>query len=128
MQREVTSDYLLTIDEAAERLRVSRWSVYNLIRANQLRTVKIGRRQLVTPAALTRVRQATRREGGVMTGAGAGGRSHTRRRGQKRANGEGTIYQRKDGRWEGAAFVLTTAGTYRRAASTPRPVTTSARK
>jgi len=50
-----------------------------------------------------------------MTGASAGGRSHTRRRGQKRANGEGTIYQRKDGRWEGAAFVLTTAGTYRRA-------------
>ena len=49
-----------------------------------------------------------------MTGASAGGRSHTRRRGQKRANGEGTIYQRKDGRWEGAAFVLTTAGTYRR--------------
>ena len=34
--------------------------------------------------------------------------------GHKRANGEGTIYQRKDGRWEGAAFVLTTAGTYRR--------------
>ena len=53
VQREVTGDYLLTIDEAAKRLRVSRWSVYNLIRANQLRTVKIGRRRLVTPAALT---------------------------------------------------------------------------
>jgi hypothetical protein len=26
--------------------------LYNLIRANQLRTVKIGRRRLVTPAAL----------------------------------------------------------------------------
>jgi excisionase family DNA binding protein len=52
-QREVTGDYLLTINETAERLRVSRWSVYNLIRANQLRTVKIGRRRLVTPAALT---------------------------------------------------------------------------
>jgi hypothetical protein len=50
-----------------------------------------------------------------MTGASAGGRAHTRRGAQKRANGEGTIYQRKDGRWEGAAFVLTTAGTYRRA-------------
>jgi len=50
---QLTGDYLLTIDEAAERLRVSRWSVYNLIRANQLRTVKIGRRRLVTPAALT---------------------------------------------------------------------------
>jgi excisionase family DNA binding protein len=52
-QREVTGDYLLTIDETAERLRVSRWSVYNLIRANELSTVKIGRRRLVTPAALT---------------------------------------------------------------------------
>lgn len=44
--------YLLTVQEAADRLRVSRWSLYNLIRSNQLRTVKIGRRRLVTPAAL----------------------------------------------------------------------------
>jgi len=51
-QREPAPDHLLTIDEAASRLRVSRWSVYNLIRANQLRTVKIGRRRLVTQAAL----------------------------------------------------------------------------
>lgn len=35
-------------------------------------------------------------------------------RGKRRANGEGTIYQRKDGRYEGAAFVLTTAGAYKR--------------
>jgi excisionase family DNA binding protein len=41
---------LYTIDETAARLRVSRWTVYNLIRANQLRTVKIGRRRLVPPA------------------------------------------------------------------------------
>lgn len=37
-----------------------------------------------------------------------------RRPGHKRANGEGTIYQRKDGRFEGAAFVPTTAGTIKR--------------
>ena len=43
---------LLTVDEAAERLRVSRWTLYNLIRSNQLRTVKIGRRRLVPFAAL----------------------------------------------------------------------------
>ncbi|WP_433242951.1 tyrosine-type recombinase/integrase [Actinomadura nitritigenes] len=36
------------------------------------------------------------------------------RKSKKRANGEGTIYQRKDGRWEGAAYVLTTEGTYKR--------------
>jgi excisionase family DNA binding protein len=43
---------LLTVDEAAEYLRVSRWTVYNLIRSNQLRTIKIGRRRLVALAAL----------------------------------------------------------------------------
>lgn len=44
---------LLTIDEAAGSLRVSRWSVYNLIRSGQLRTIRIGRRRLVPMNALT---------------------------------------------------------------------------
>ena len=51
-ERDLTADRLLTVQEAAEQLRISRWSVYNLIRANQLRTIKIGRRRLITPAAL----------------------------------------------------------------------------
>ena len=42
------------------------------------------------------------------------GRKPKKSRGRKRANGEGTIYQRKDGRYEGAAFVPTTAGTEKR--------------
>ena len=50
--RNGPTEYLFTIQEAADRLRVSKWSVYNLIRAHQLRTVKIGRRRLVTPDAL----------------------------------------------------------------------------
>ena len=37
-----------------------------------------------------------------------------RRRPRRRANGQGSIYQRKDGRWAGAAFVLTADGTYKR--------------
>ncbi|RFU42751.1 DNA-binding protein [Actinomadura logoneensis] len=45
-------ELVLTVDEAAERLRVSRWTLYNLIRSNQLRTVKIGRRRLVPVSAL----------------------------------------------------------------------------
>jgi integrase len=47
---------------------------------------------------------------------GQGPKGHKAResRGRKRANGEGTIYQRKDGRYEGAAFVPTTAGTVKR--------------
>jgi excisionase family DNA binding protein len=44
---------LFTIDEAAARLRVSRWSLYNLIRSGQLHTIKIGRRRLVPSDALT---------------------------------------------------------------------------
>lgn len=33
---------------------------------------------------------------------------------RKRANGEGTVYQRADGRWEGAGYVLTADGTTKR--------------
>ena len=43
-----------------------------------------------------------------------GNRRPRQRRAHKRVNGEGTIYQRKDGRWEGAAYVLTTGGTFKR--------------
>ena len=50
--RELPADHLLTMQEAAEWLRVSRWSVYSLINANQLHTIKIGRRGLVSPDAL----------------------------------------------------------------------------
>jgi integrase len=32
----------------------------------------------------------------------------------RRANGEGTVYLRQDGRWEAAAYLLTTAGTRKR--------------
>lgn len=46
------TEVVLTVDEAAERLRVSRWTVYNLIRSNQLRTFKIGRRRLVPASAI----------------------------------------------------------------------------
>ncbi|TYB49330.1 helix-turn-helix domain-containing protein [Actinomadura chibensis] len=46
------SELVLTVDEAADRLRVSRWTLYNLIRSNQLRTLKIGRRRLVPVDAI----------------------------------------------------------------------------
>jgi integrase len=48
------------------------------------------------------------------TGRGPNGRKTREPRRRKRANGEGTIYQRKDGRYEGAAFAPTTAGTFKR--------------
>ncbi|WP_432867394.1 helix-turn-helix domain-containing protein [Microbispora rosea] len=45
-------ELLLTVDEAAARLRVSRWTLYNLIRSNELRTLKIRRRRFVPVDAL----------------------------------------------------------------------------
>jgi excisionase family DNA binding protein len=44
---------LLTVPEAGQRLRVSRWTVNRLIQTRQLRTIKIGRRRLVPSEALT---------------------------------------------------------------------------
>jgi excisionase family DNA binding protein len=43
---------LLTVPEAADRLRISKWMIYNLIRSRALRTVKIGDRRLVPVRAL----------------------------------------------------------------------------
>jgi excisionase family DNA binding protein len=39
---------LLTLEEVADRLRVSRRTVERLVAAGRVRTVKIGRRRLVT--------------------------------------------------------------------------------
>ena len=44
---------LYTVDEAAHALRLSRSVIYELIRSDQLQTVKVGRRRLVPVAALT---------------------------------------------------------------------------
>lgn len=43
---------LYKVEEAAEALRLSRSAVYELIRSEQLRSVKIGRRRLVPIDAL----------------------------------------------------------------------------
>jgi excisionase family DNA binding protein len=47
------SPLLYRVDEAAEALRISRSSLYELIRSGQLSTVKVGRRRLVPVAALS---------------------------------------------------------------------------
>ena len=43
---------LLTVAETCETLRVSRWSVYQLIRSGKLATIQVGRRRLVPLAAV----------------------------------------------------------------------------
>jgi excisionase family DNA binding protein len=43
---------LYRVEEAAEALRLSRRTVYELIRSGRLRTVKVGSRRLVPVAAV----------------------------------------------------------------------------
>ena len=43
---------LLTVPEACEQLRISRWSFYQLVQRRQLTTIKIGGRRLVPTASL----------------------------------------------------------------------------
>jgi excisionase family DNA binding protein len=43
---------LLTVDQVAETMQISRWSVYRLIWANDLRSVQIGRCRRVPQEAL----------------------------------------------------------------------------
>ena len=43
---------LLTVPEACAQLRVSRWTLYQLIRRRQLRTLRIGSRRLVPTEAI----------------------------------------------------------------------------
>lgn len=45
-------DLVITVDEAAKKLRISRWTLYTLIRSNRLKTIKIGRRRLIPVDAL----------------------------------------------------------------------------
>ncbi|MER6970890.1 helix-turn-helix domain-containing protein [Nocardioides sp. NPDC000445] len=52
LKREIPP-ILYRVEEAAEALRMSRSVVYELIRSGRLRTVKGGRRRLVSVTALT---------------------------------------------------------------------------
>jgi len=43
---------VLTVTEASAQLRVSRWTLYQLIRSRQLDTIKIGKRRLIPASAI----------------------------------------------------------------------------
>ncbi|MCZ0974124.1 helix-turn-helix domain-containing protein [Streptomyces albulus] len=43
---------LLTVDQVADRLHVSRWTVYNLIRSRELASLTVGRCRRITEAAV----------------------------------------------------------------------------
>jgi excisionase family DNA binding protein len=55
-------DKLYSVREAAERLRVSFWTVYRLARSGQLASVQLGRRRLFAERDLDDLVQRTRRE------------------------------------------------------------------
>lgn len=48
-----TPSVVLTVTEACITLRVSRWTLYQLIRSGRLRTIKIGRRRYIPRHAVT---------------------------------------------------------------------------
>lgn len=54
---------LLTVPEACQALRVSRWQFYQLVNERRLKTVRINRRRFVAPADLTQLIEDLR-EGG----------------------------------------------------------------
>lgn len=54
---------LLTVAEACEALRISKWSLYRLINEHRLRTIQIGARRLVPRDELHDLLQRLRSEG-----------------------------------------------------------------
>ena len=48
----MADELLLTVEEAANRLRIGRTVMYNLVRSNRIRTIKIGRLRRVPVDAL----------------------------------------------------------------------------
>ena len=56
-------DALLSVQEAAERLGVSFWTVYRMARNGQLASVRIGRRRLFAAEDLEELVRTTRRVG-----------------------------------------------------------------
>jgi len=56
-------DALLSVQEAAERLGVSFWTVYRMARNGQLASIRIGRRRLFAAEDLEELIRTTRRAG-----------------------------------------------------------------
>ena len=65
---------LLDINEACEALRISRWSMYQLINQRRIKTVRISGRHLITPedldAFVESLREGASSPGGVLDRAG----------------------------------------------------------
>lgn len=51
-RHDLDDSTLLTVPEACQRLRISRWMFYRLLQRREIKTIKIGSRRLVPPSAL----------------------------------------------------------------------------
>jgi excisionase family DNA binding protein len=51
-QNIATKPAVLTVAEACRELRISKWTLYQLIRSRQLETIRIRRRRLIPLTAL----------------------------------------------------------------------------
>ncbi len=60
---ETHSAAVLNVTEACAELRVSRWTLYELIRSRKLSTIKIGRRRLIPREAVSTLVDQLRAEG-----------------------------------------------------------------
>ena len=63
-QNQGDTPVLLNIPEACARLRVSRWTFYQLVRTGRLRTVTVGSRRLVPVANLNRFIEELQQDAG----------------------------------------------------------------
>ena len=57
---------LLTVPEACAALRVSKWTLYQLIRRRQLATIKIGSRRCIPVASVQALIERLRSEGSTL--------------------------------------------------------------
>ena len=89
---------LFTPEEAARFLRVGRHRVFDLIRQRELRSVKVGSSRRISAG-----RSAT-------TSAGLEAGSRRECAAGRKANGEGSVYRRPNGRWAGQCYVTLTDG------------------
>ena len=97
---------LLTVPEAMAALRLSRATVYDLIRSGALGSVKVGRSRRIPAQAITTFVARLVESQPLMAARKDRGRL---------PNGAGSIYQRaSDSKWVGATYVLTTDGTRHR--------------
>lgn len=53
MFEETNENYILTIDEACEQLRIGKSGLYQLLRSNQLKSFRIGRNWKIPQSSIT---------------------------------------------------------------------------